>query len=755
MHKTHNLLKKLDKLKTQQYTFNNEITDIDNKLKVKKEQIIINEERIEYISNKIEEHRNHINLLKEGIIEHENINKQIYYKQIKEYYKNTIDFMQNIKIEDDFDIIYVIYVIKKLKDIDYYNAILNKINNNSSCNNGININNISDNNINGNNIILVNTNINSNECDNDLLSNKMNIIYLNMNKKLEILEYKIINLIKQHIFSTIKNLIFSKNSIHVLLHYINILSKYDIVMYYNAIDSNTSNKDKDNKKSDNNECYYVMYDKGPDNDKYYDAMNNKDNMNNITTANIMIVEMLYSFIYKEFSYYFLSNRKTNRLDKPEWLFEFFIKKINSYGKILKYYEEMSIDNIDDVYDDINEYNNKISCEFLNKNNNINDNKDNILINISTNNTDNNVTNTTTNNTDNNKVNDLKILKEIFNYTYLKYRLLLKINNLICLKVEEIHQSSSKQLRNLILHFCDEYKKFIEIFFNKNEINILNNIILGFRKFNITTNNINYMVKINLLEIEVNHINLMMSSIFNYGSKIFYNLKKLYKEEILIACSFRIFDERLASIVGFMNDRVVEYFSKLLNCLRYISKEENEELFKIFVEIEQLKEYLIHLETDIEYGDNNINNKNHNGVNNMLIDTGKLIIFNKENLITIKNILENDFNREIYGRVFRSKHFYVELSNRLIYYKNIFDEYYVIIESFMGSLVDDKLVYYIQNSKMAPDDLFSLKDTISKIKTLIPVRKDWECDKYRKCVEMVFNGVKEDSEIYRRIAKNYI
>lgn len=51
------------------------------------------------------------------------------------------------------------------------------------------------------------------------------------------------------------------------------------------------------------------------------------------------VQFLAKMVDKEFEYHFLSDKETNRLDKPEWFFDFLIKKYNTLDPILQIYSE--------------------------------------------------------------------------------------------------------------------------------------------------------------------------------------------------------------------------------------------------------------------------------------------------------------------------------------------------------------------------------------------------------------------------------
>ncbi|KAM0681673.1 RAD50-interacting protein 1 [Glugoides intestinalis] len=54
------------------------------------------------------------------------------------------------------------------------------------------------------------------------------------------------------------------------------------------------------------------------------------------------IQFLAKMVDKEFEYHFLSDKETNRLDKPEWFFDFLIKKYNGLEPILKIYSECRI-----------------------------------------------------------------------------------------------------------------------------------------------------------------------------------------------------------------------------------------------------------------------------------------------------------------------------------------------------------------------------------------------------------------------------
>ncbi|KAF9764322.1 hypothetical protein NGRA_0655 [Nosema granulosis] len=54
----------------------------------------------------------------------------------------------------------------------------------------------------------------------------------------------------------------------------------------------------------------------------------------------VMVDFLYDTVSQEFEYHFLSNKDTNRLDKPEWIFDFLTRKLTEYKRLYSAYEEI-------------------------------------------------------------------------------------------------------------------------------------------------------------------------------------------------------------------------------------------------------------------------------------------------------------------------------------------------------------------------------------------------------------------------------
>lgn len=55
----------------------------------------------------------------------------------------------------------------------------------------------------------------------------------------------------------------------------------------------------------------------------------------------VFIDFLYKIIEKKFEYHFMSDRESNRLDKPEWIFEFLLRKYEELEYLYKIYDDCS------------------------------------------------------------------------------------------------------------------------------------------------------------------------------------------------------------------------------------------------------------------------------------------------------------------------------------------------------------------------------------------------------------------------------
>ncbi len=57
---------------------------------------------------------------------------------------------------------------------------------------------------------------------------------------------------------------------------------------------------------------------------------------------IVFPECLYGIIYEKFQYHFMTDRESNRLDKPGWMFEFLLQKYEDFELVFNIYKECRI-----------------------------------------------------------------------------------------------------------------------------------------------------------------------------------------------------------------------------------------------------------------------------------------------------------------------------------------------------------------------------------------------------------------------------
>lgn len=445
------------------------------------------------------------------------------------------------------------------------------------------------------------------------------------------------------------------------------------------------------------------------------------NVNFVIEYEILVKESIFkefviNKICENVIYHFLSNKETNRLDKPEWFFNYIIDKLNENKTMLSLYEHMA-EHVDDS-----------SCGDGCSGRNSDGNSDGCSDENSDRNTDRCAHNNTTQNfTTQNNANS--VIACVFE----------RISCIIFLRFNEILKSESKQKTDLILHFFEEMKNFEETV--KNEFD-----------FEITVKKVNE----NLLKELKNEINKKMEEIHLQSyKKWFVEYKKMLKE----AMNRNFYDVSFNCIISQqIIDNIYIYCELFIKQMRFLSREEIHLLCSIFSEIENLKFFIFELE-------NNFIAENEIKIEILQVNLESLSKFNNENLKLIKNLAKNDI-KKILNSLKNFKYvpqknlisFIVDLTQILNEYKKYLTLGYEILEKCVSEQIDDYLIQnIILKSSFDSNEYLEFKDFFKKVYNLFKYYKNWKTITACKCIEDIFDGrvpENNDHNLFNMIYKNY-
>ncbi|KAM0678783.1 hypothetical protein BDAP_000567 [Binucleata daphniae] len=412
----------------------------------------------------------------------------------------------------------------------------------------------------------------------------------------------------------------------------------------------------------------------------------------ITGENVFAMFMV-SKVCESVMYHFLSNKETNRLDKPEWFFDYFLGALRENRKLITLYENL--------------YEAENDCIGVRKQ--------------------------THTEQDNRKEDDTSS-KNVYGLIFER------MGDLICARFNEIVKSESKQKINLMLHFCDElkiFKKIIKSEFDKE---------IDTRK-----------VCESLLKIVKENVNDRMEEIHlgNY-KKWFIEYKEMLKNTFNVYLSLYELDNTLFFVVcQHIIDNIYIYCELFINQMRYLSREEIHLLCLIFSEIENIKVYVIEQENEhdlMTLSEKQINIQKlskFNGDNMKLIKSlGKNDVNNiLKRIRNIKYVPQKtliDFNIDL-RQILNEYKKYLEKGY------NIFEK--CIAEQIDDFLVQN----IILKNMFSSDEYFEFKEFYKKVYKNFTTYKNWKTITACKCIEDIFNGRvpgKEDDSLFSLIYKNY-
>lgn len=382
-------------------------------------------------------------------------------------------------------------------------------------------------------------------------------------------------------------------------------------------------------------------------------------------------DFIFQRVYQGFEYHFLEERKTNRLDKPEWFLEYIIEKIIFEKKKIQLYSTMK--------------------------------KENVL-----------------------------------------YNFVLKINELVDIKINEYFKIKSSQKRSLLIHLANEIQKYQFEIKNKLGVDLRFNNLINF-----------------IIQEEKNLINEKMELIHleNY-KKWFDEYKGMIRETFLIFVPLHELNKDLfIIIIQHVLDNIFIYNELFITQMRYINREEVQLLCLIFSELEILKKFVSEqehefiLNLNIELNENNI-------------DITKISKFNNDNLKLIKEISKSDIERSlkklrnfIYISDKNVVNILIEIHNIVNEYKENLSECFFLVEKHLAELCDNYILNeIILKVQFDGEEYIRFNEFLRKIKDYFKTYKTWKSDTGSKCVKDIFEGRKPETEnesLFNLIYKNYM
>lgn len=374
-------------------------------------------------------------------------------------------------------------------------------------------------------------------------------------------------------------------------------------------------------------------------------------------------------ISDKFTFHFLSDKETNRLDKPEWMFKFLKEELFD---IFKFY---------------------------------------------------------------------LIFKKDF------FSLLVKIEELIKIKIREIFIAETNQKKKLIWHFYDELILYI------NEIN----------KFLTETTSLNkeYSPKFKenteiLLKIQEESTKERLSQIhkLNY-KKWHYEYKMLTKETFHFCKRYGKLESKLIEVLIFLLTKIQEFYEMFVDEMRFSSKNEIFLLCEIYSQIEQYKYFLQIEENDLLISNTQIDfSFLHKTKNNFFV-------FNQQNFKIIKDLLSDEIKsklKEIKNFNFVDENtvvnFVIDISNTLSLYKKCTS--FSFLEKEARKMIDEFIFErIILKTKLTSEQSFKLKDLIKRLTDLFGSEIKLS-NEGMKCLECIFDekNYENDLLLYEKINKIY-
>lgn len=412
----------------------------------------------------------------------------------------------------------------------------------------------------------------------------------------------------------------------------------------------------------------------------------------------IFTNLIYSKIYDEFSFHFFTEKETNRLDKPEWYFQFLSDKLRQFKFICKCYDRLAAD------ESVRSIEN--STKFRGAHKNLKSNSINLIIS--------------------------------------------KIYDILEIKINEIRKSKSKQRRNLLFYFIEKFLKFKKEIMEEYQVDMkmyeLSEIVLKIQK--------NFIID-EFDIVQSQDEKSAMAQLDNW----FLNYEKIYKENFLLAFSYvELQSDIFNNLILFISTSIVEYLNDFIERLNFYSEEEKQVFSRVLRGVCDLKRYLREEElkflVQIE--------KNQTFFKHISVDNEPIHKFINENLVTLKKIVKSDFvqilmNFSYFDTMTDEKmiKYTGALTKRVNWYFKWLGTHKYLIESFIFNEIDEFVVAkIILQRKFDSDKLFLFRDFVKKISNLNENKKEWKCLTGYSHLKSIFNGNTQGDEYFAKIYSLY-
>lgn len=309
----------------------------------------------------------------------------------------------------------------------------------------------------------------------------------------------------------------------------------------------------------------------------------------------------------------------------------------------------------------------------------------------------------------------------------------KINSLIKIKFYEISKIKSKQKINVIHHFIEEYKKYIEELENEEDkllIDIQNKKIPNIPEINEM-----------FFENQKEYLRQQMLKCYKLDfQKWFSCYKKIISENILMCQQLKI-DYK---IIKFLINEIAVFLTIFVENINFSDFEEKKTIRKIFTKIQELNSFIKIEEQELILNLLEIKNKNNSIESEMAnielsFNTDLLIKANHKIFKIIKNLQEEDVY-ELCHKILNFRSFTERRQTEFILeFQNIIEVYDNLNILYMKSIFDNFLIEnIIFKIKLNGEYFLKFKEIFYFVKELFE-DKNWNTENYIKIIGNVFDG----------------
>lgn len=326
----------------------------------------------------------------------------------------------------------------------------------------------------------------------------------------------------------------------------------------------------------------------------------------------------------------------------------------------------------------------------------------------------------------------------------------KAMELIDMKSKEVSECSSKQKRNLMLHFGKEVIKFCNEVYRKYEIAVKIASIgemlrkeqrMYFRKRICAIHEMKY-------------------------KKWFEGYKDVTRECLMYMHGFRMLD--IGSVMDEIVGWIVEYNRVFLESLRYVNRKEIDVLCRSYSEFEMYKEFLVEQESEIVFDsklsisedvpemEGSCREVLHDAVQGSLESVSR---FNVESFRMIMTLAANDassilriLGRFVYNPSGTARNLIAEVGRELDDYRQCVS-FSAVRQCFKERIDEYVLEEVILKHRLDGEQYFELTDMISRLKEVFE-EEEWKCEIGCRYVGDIFNGREKDEPLFKIIQNLY-